>query len=142
MTNFLYGAVDIGVYNPNSSIRLPTCVKIEKNGKVENRPFVYNKNECFANFVIQDISNCVVTLDENILFDSATPITIIRDLGNLTSCLIQEALDQIKTRTNNSTWKVSQNPNKPGIVTFVVSSPYRCFICNNKHDSDGLFGTS
>lgn len=142
MSNFLYGAVDVGVYKPNSSLRLPGCVKIEKNGISENRPFVYSKNECFANFVIQDISNCIVTLNENILFDTATPITIVRDIGSLTSALIEQGLEEIKARTNNNTWKVSQNANKPGIVTFLSSRPYRCFICKNKHDSDGLFGTA
>jgi len=92
MNKFLYDAIDVGVYAPNSSIRLPGCVKIDKHGCIENRKFTFENNECFQNFIIQDISSCIHTIEENIMFDSVPPITIVRDMGNLTSTLIEESM--------------------------------------------------
>ena len=66
---------DLGVYKgDNSSLRLPLCYKINKQNKLDKRPFIIGENSQFKNFVISDISTCTLMFNNLIHLDTAFPI--------------------------------------------------------------------
>jgi len=62
---------------------LPSTVKIDKHGVIENRPFTFSENFTFNDFILTDVSNCTYVFDENIMFDTVSPITILKSSGNI-----------------------------------------------------------
>ena len=73
-------------------MRLPLCCKIDKHGTIENRPFTFDKEESFNNFIINDISDCVFIINDNILFDDKAPINIPKIYGNVETNLLEYVL--------------------------------------------------
>lgn len=66
---------DLGVYKgDNSSLRLPLCYKINKQNKLDKRPFIIGENSQFKNFIISDISTCTLMFNNLIHLDTAFPI--------------------------------------------------------------------
>ena len=136
----LKGAVDTGVYNNNGSLRLPGTCKIDNHGVIEDRKFEYDERYCFSDFVLTDISNCIVTLDENILFDNKYPIHIPKIWGNVTQEVKDYTLEEIKRLTGKQSWFIRPSPKLTSIITFQCKQSYKCFICSKSHDNDNLFG--
>jgi hypothetical protein len=71
---------DLKVYKTsNASMRLPACVKIDKVGKVEKRPFqIESIGSQFIDFIINRTTDCTLKLDKCILFDNICPLFVSR----------------------------------------------------------------
>lgn len=121
-------------------MRLPDTCKIDNHGKIEDRKFKYDKQYCFSDFIISDITDCIITVDENILFDKEYPINIPKIWGNVTQELKDHTLEEIKKLTSSQSWSIRANPKITTIITFQCKESYKCFICQKSHDNDNLFG--
>ncbi len=86
--------VDTGIYNPNSTLRLPGSIKVNDKTGPENRVFTFDKTSKFNDFIISDIHSkkCAITFKNDLIFDPRPPITISRHSALVSAELINKAL--------------------------------------------------
>ena len=65
---------DIGIYSKSHNLRLPMCVKRDKNGELENRKFKIVTKSTVSDFIVQDINNVATELPKCSIFDQDIPI--------------------------------------------------------------------
>ncbi len=66
---------DTGVYKKeNQSLRLPFCIKIDKQQNIDKRPFIITSDSVFSDFIVSDHKNCSLIFEKIIHFDNKYPI--------------------------------------------------------------------
>ncbi len=55
-------------------MRLPLCVKIDKQHNIEKRPLTITGDSSFSDFILSDYKNCQLVFENIIHFDEELPI--------------------------------------------------------------------
>ena len=55
-------------------MRLPLCIKIDKQFNIDKRPFIITTDSNFNDFIISNHKNCTLVFENIIHFDNIQPI--------------------------------------------------------------------
>ena len=114
---------DLAVYSHNHTIRLPNCIKIDDERKIEPRKLKPITGSQFKDFLITSSTDGMPDYTDYISFDNLCPIS---DAKQFNSTANPESVNEL-LKQHNITGKIK---GKNQIV--ISKKPYNCPACNNE----------